>query len=368
MAPGRLHAVYLGDEAIVDTRCVLASRGAGSGRCASRSSRLDAAGYTVERARLRGARTRPTLDELERVSARWRGGRPSAGSRWRWIRCAARTMPTASSSPRATRDGHGSARFIHFVPSYGRPAMSLSFMRRDRDTPNGLMEFLVVRAIELLRERGVEELSLNFAAFARWIARARAIASSGRSGASSRSATRSSRSRASTASTRSSGRAGSPATSSTNAGARCRASASPRCASKASSPSCAREMRGRDVSRRWAGALFAALGVLLLPWALWLGYSLPERKVAHHWDWPGEGSTSSSPLRCSAPRSHSSRGRSVGPSFAAATGALLLADAWFDVVTAEAGRDRWLAVTLAAVGEIPLAILCFALARPSRRR
>jgi lysyl-tRNA synthetase class 2 len=45
--------------------------------------------------------------------------------------------------------------------------MSLSSMRRDRDTPNGLMEFLVVRAIEALRERGVEEISLNFAAFAR---------------------------------------------------------------------------------------------------------------------------------------------------------------------------------------------------------
>jgi lysylphosphatidylglycerol synthetase-like protein (DUF2156 family) len=26
--------------------------------------------------------------------------------------------------------------FIHFVPSYGRPAMSLSLMRRDRETPN----------------------------------------------------------------------------------------------------------------------------------------------------------------------------------------------------------------------------------------
>ena len=45
--------------------------------------------------------------------------------------------------------------------------MSLSSMRRDRETPNGLMEFLVVRAIEALRQRGVEEISLNFAAFAR---------------------------------------------------------------------------------------------------------------------------------------------------------------------------------------------------------
>jgi lysyl-tRNA synthetase class 2 len=47
--------------------------------------------------------------------------------------------------------------------------MSLSFMRRERDTPNGVTEFLVVRSIELLRERGVQELSLNFAAFARWL-------------------------------------------------------------------------------------------------------------------------------------------------------------------------------------------------------
>src|SRR5207237_9466549 len=63
--------------------------------------------------------------------------------------------------------------FIHFVPSYGRPAMSLSAMRRDRETPNGLMEFLVVRAIELLSANGVEELSLNFAAFARFMHRPR---------------------------------------------------------------------------------------------------------------------------------------------------------------------------------------------------
>jgi lysyl-tRNA synthetase class 2 len=70
------------------------------------------------------------------------------------------------------RDSTGAARgFLYFVPTYGRPAMSLSFMRRDRATPNGLTEFLVVRAIELLRERGIEELSLNFAAFGRWVGR-----------------------------------------------------------------------------------------------------------------------------------------------------------------------------------------------------
>jgi lysyl-tRNA synthetase class 2 len=40
-------------------------------------------------------------------------------------------------------------------------------MRRELDTPNGLTEFMVVRGIEALREHGVEEASLNFAAFAR---------------------------------------------------------------------------------------------------------------------------------------------------------------------------------------------------------
>ncbi len=40
-------------------------------------------------------------------------------------------------------------------------------MRRRHDTPNGLTEFMVVRAIEELRLRGIDEVSLNFAAFAR---------------------------------------------------------------------------------------------------------------------------------------------------------------------------------------------------------
>jgi lysyl-tRNA synthetase, class II len=61
----------------------------------------------------------------------------------------------------AARDGDGIRAFLHLVPSYGRPAMSLSFMRRDRDTPNGSMEFVVVRAIEFLRDRRVEEVSLT---------------------------------------------------------------------------------------------------------------------------------------------------------------------------------------------------------------
>ena len=67
-------------------------------------------------------------------------------------------------------DGEGQVRgFLHFVPTYGRAAVSLSLMRRDPATPNGLTEFMIVRAIDSLRAQGIDEVSLNFAAFARFI-------------------------------------------------------------------------------------------------------------------------------------------------------------------------------------------------------
>jgi len=59
--------------------------------------------------------------------------------------------------------------FIHFVPVPQAHSLSLSAMRRLPDTPNGLMEFLLARGLELLRDRGVDEASLNFAAFARFV-------------------------------------------------------------------------------------------------------------------------------------------------------------------------------------------------------
>ena len=69
----------------------------------------------------------------------------------------------------ATDDRDAIQGFLHFVPTYGRDAASLSFMRREHETPNGLTEFLIVEAMEHLRARGVAEVSLNFAAFARLI-------------------------------------------------------------------------------------------------------------------------------------------------------------------------------------------------------
>jgi lysylphosphatidylglycerol synthetase-like protein (DUF2156 family) len=54
--------------------------------------------------------------------------------------------------------------FCQFVPAAGIGGFSLDLMRRDTgDHPNGLLDFVVVRTIEHLRDEGFERLGLNFA-------------------------------------------------------------------------------------------------------------------------------------------------------------------------------------------------------------
>jgi hypothetical protein len=108
---------------------------------------------------------------------------------------------------------------------------------------------------------------------------------------------------------------------------------------------------------RWVTPVLAATTVGLVPWTLWLTFSLPARHVSEHYDlaWVGFdiglftafAATGWSIVRSS---------KWLVP-LAAATGAMLLCDAWFDVVTA--GRsDRGEAVAEALLAEIPLAALC----------
>jgi len=156
-----LRPFYIGDEAIVDT-ATFSLEGRAIRKVRQSVSRLDAAGYTA-RACSAAALAGPDREQLERVSELWR-----AGARERGFSMAMDEIDAPEGLVVTARDADGDIRgFLHLVPSYGRAAMSLSHMRRDPGTPNGLLEFLVVRAIELLREQGVAELSLNFAAFAR---------------------------------------------------------------------------------------------------------------------------------------------------------------------------------------------------------
>jgi lysyl-tRNA synthetase, class II len=159
-----LRSLYLGDEAIVDT-AAFSIDGRPIRKVRQSVSRLEKAGYSTTLRRLDEVDA-AELDELEAVAGRWRDGAPDRGF--------SMAMDGLSGDGRGdtlivvARDEQARPRaFLHFVPVYGRPAVSLAAMPRDRDTPNGLTEFLVARGIELLREQGIEEVSLNFAAFAR---------------------------------------------------------------------------------------------------------------------------------------------------------------------------------------------------------
>jgi hypothetical protein len=108
---------------------------------------------------------------------------------------------------------------------------------------------------------------------------------------------------------------------------------------------------------RWVAPTFIFCSVVLIPWIVYLGFSLPARQVSHHNDiaWVGYdvfelialGATGYLALR---------RSRYLAlPAASAAT--LLICDAWFDILTSS-GHQIAESVLLAVVIELPLASVC----------
>jgi lysyl-tRNA synthetase class 2 len=162
----RGRSFYIGDEAVVEVD-KFSLEGRPIRKVRQSVTRMGKAGFEATLHEL-GHLDEQTLCELEHVSERWRQGDPERG--FSMAMDSLRGEHLHDSLVLVARDGEGSGAvrgFLHFVPVCGREAVSLSFMRRELDTPNGLTEYMVARAMELLRERGVREASLNFAAFAR---------------------------------------------------------------------------------------------------------------------------------------------------------------------------------------------------------
>ena len=161
-----MRALYIGDEAIVET-AAFSLAGQRMRKLRKPLHRFTRAGYRVALRRL-GDLSEPELAELEALAERARDGR--AEESFAWAMDGLRGAHQADCVVVVGRGPDGVAHgLLHFVPTYGRSAMSLSLMRRDPDAPNGLIDFLLVSAISLLRDRGIDEVSLNFAAFARWL-------------------------------------------------------------------------------------------------------------------------------------------------------------------------------------------------------
>ncbi|MEV7564118.1 phosphatidylglycerol lysyltransferase domain-containing protein [Streptomyces tanashiensis] len=156
-----LDALELGDEAIVETdEFTLDGRAMRTVRQAF--NRVKRAGYEV---RIRRHEDIPAdeMAELLRKADDWRDGATERGFSMALGRLG---------DPRDGRcvmlectDEQGELRAVlSFVP-WGPKGLSLDLMRRDRDSENGLMEFMVIELLQRAKEIGITQVSLNFAMF-----------------------------------------------------------------------------------------------------------------------------------------------------------------------------------------------------------
>ncbi len=157
-----LRAHYLGDEAVIDVASfTLEGRAMRPVRQAANRTRNF--GITTEVHR--EGDLDPTLRRaLVGISDRHRAGAPERGFSMaldelltgRDRDCVVLVCRDASGAPIA---------FQRYVPCRGGRGLSLDAMRRDTVGPNGVNERMIVDAVGWARENGVEEVSLNFAAF-----------------------------------------------------------------------------------------------------------------------------------------------------------------------------------------------------------
>jgi lysyl-tRNA synthetase, class II len=157
-------SIYLGDEAYVEPER-FSLEGRHIRKVRQSVSRLEKAGYRFEA--LHPDEIGDELrDELLAVSEEWRGRWPERGFTMAMDALFAYpdTLVAFARNPFGKVGG-----FLQLVPTPASEGYSLASMRRRRDTPNGLMEFLIVRTIDWARAREVREVSLNFSVFAEYL-------------------------------------------------------------------------------------------------------------------------------------------------------------------------------------------------------
>lgn len=108
----------------------------------------------------------------------------------------------------------------------------------------------------------------------------------------------------------------------------------------------------------WVTVLLGLVAIGLVPWILYLTFTLPARHVTFHYDTAWIGFDVALLASFAATAWATFRGSQWLVPLAAATGTMLLCDAWFDIVTSQSGGDMWEAVAEAALAELPLAALC----------
>jgi hypothetical protein len=108
---------------------------------------------------------------------------------------------------------------------------------------------------------------------------------------------------------------------------------------------------------RWAGPAFVLCSVVLIPWTIYLGFSLPSRQLSPHYNIAWAGFDVMELLALGATGYFALRRSRYLALAAAAAATLLVVDAWFDIMTSPRGQVLR-AIVEAAVVELPLAAVC----------
>ena len=120
-----------------------------------------------------------------------------------------------------------------------------------------------------------------------------------------------------------------------------------------------------SLSRRaqFASLCFLVGAVVLIPWTIFLGLSLPPKYHASHWRflWTGFDAALITVLLLAAWAAWYRR--QILAAIAMVAGTLLFCDAWFDMVTSFGHRDQWLTLLTGFGVELPLGFFFFWLYR-----
>jgi lysyl-tRNA synthetase, class II len=156
-----LRVIELGDEAVIHVRdFTLDGRDMRPVRQAV--NRVQRAGYTA-RIRRHAEISRDEMARIIDLAAAWRDTETERGFSMALGRLGDPADGRCVLVEAIDRDGREAA-LLSFTP-WGTTGLSLDLMRRDRESDNGLMEYLVAELVAAAPRLGVERISMNFAVF-----------------------------------------------------------------------------------------------------------------------------------------------------------------------------------------------------------
>jgi hypothetical protein len=120
---------------------------------------------------------------------------------------------------------------------------------------------------------------------------------------------------------------------------------------------------GRWLVPPWIPLAFGLCVVVLIPWTGYLFGTLPADYTANHWAIAWGGFDVGLAVALASTAILLARRSPLAEVTATVTGTLLVCDAWFDVLTSRGTSAVTQAVVEAVIVELPLAALCFWIAR-----